>query len=419
MRSNGRFGRGAGTVTTLVVGALLVLVACEDSSSGISVVQAPFDAGSSVDGAVAEGGIGTTSSSGDSGPIVLPACAACMATKCQEELKECGSQCTDAALCVIKCGDDLPCQDRCLRRANDFNGNLFYGCVLAECAEPSLCNVAYERLKQTTTYGLAACTRYQQCNAGNFVYQYGTLQSCAIRNGRYLGWAQTTIDSDISATYLEQCAAATLAMSCEDFNSARFSWACQPRGPRLVGAECVDDAQCETGFCGQNDYRCAKCAIPPAVGEACIADRCAPGLVCLDGTCVAPVHYAGRCDAAHPCEGRSYCNAAGQCVSASQNVGDTCGVGGVECDFAAGYVCNGDTKKCIQFQVADEGVPCGFRAPGYVFCIGALCPSSGVCPAQREDGDPCDDVTGPSCLYPDQCIDGKCQKLPPANKECQ
>lgn len=410
-----RRGRLTAAGAVALAGSLVALVACEDTTSGIGLTQAGIDIG------LGEAGASSSSSSSSSGgETELPACTACALDKCAEELEDCGSQCTDTLLCMLKCEDDLPCQDRCLRRTNNFKGNGFYGCVLAECAESELCDVAFQRAKALTTYALAFCTRYQQCNPGNFTYQYGTIETCAQQNIRYYVWQENTIDADISTTSLQQCATSTLELSCEDFNSERSSWACQPRGPRLEGDECVDDAQCETGFCAENNFRCGQCAIPPTAGQPCVADRCAPGLVCGDGTCLPPTHYAGRCDDTHPCEGRSYCNSAGQCVSQSQTVGDTCGVaGGVVCDFSAGYVCDGGTNQCIQFAVADEGLPCGFRSPGYVYCVGALCPSSGVCPPQRVDGDACDDERGPSCLFPDQCIDGTCQKLPPSNQECE
>jgi hypothetical protein len=194
---------------------------------------------------------------------------------------------------------------------------------------------------------------------------------------------------------------------------------CLGPGRAPLGAPCVINEACDSGFCamwGRNPAGSAWCGwcetITPVcggkckAGEACIptddgGERCATqyptgGPCQKDGEC-----FSGICD--H-----------GKCVPPSPPVplGGACGAdAGLFCELGRDF-CD-STSHCAPMTFAYYGQPCigqGSLTEDIV-CRGyAACDySENLCVPPAGDGDFCDGTQALGCLYPAVCVDHVCR----------
>lgn len=152
-----------------------------------------------------------------------------------------------------------------------------------------------------------------------------------------------------------------------------------------VGGECFGDDLCASTFCSRN-----RCAASPAVGAACVENRCGLRMSCDGGVCMKPGGYACSGDA--ECVSRRCSNGAcaslGQlmdaCTTAQQCAGLICERGQCLKPLDAG--CNAD-PECGSGMCG--GGSCqrprseGERCNANLRCAGGLSCASSVCRAVR------------------------------------
>ncbi|NUP10400.1 MAG: hypothetical protein HOW73_30490 [Polyangiaceae bacterium] len=158
---------------------------------------------------------------------------------------------------------------------------------------------------------------------------------------------------------------------------------------------CADGA----GFCAEG-----TCVERPSEGDACQSLECAPGLLCLDGECHAPLE-----------DGQS-CAVDDQCTPPSRCIQGVCGTPGTE-----GASCV-DATGCVQGLVCDNDV-CSLPGPppcaGHETCgSAALCANVPICLDRGGAGAPCtnDDACAES-FHCDGALE-ECVALPVAGEPC-
>ncbi len=219
---------------------------------------------------------------------------------------------------------------------------------------------------------------------------------------------------------VRQCVHAFMTYSCVDFLDNLPPVACTPEGPRLTGAPCTFDAQCQTGTCnGNRNDACGTCGVPPGLGDDCTASGCARGARCISpsNTCAALASSNEPCDDTHPCDRGLSCAVAGKastgtCQKAGTRVGVGCGGKMPACDGSRGLSCAGDdgAKTCRASVPAGAYDPCGQLPDGTrVACVAGTCmrpagSDTGTCVPFAADGYPCDTAAGPDCMPPARCV---------------
>jgi hypothetical protein len=175
--------------------------------------------------------------------------------------------------------------------------------------------------------------------------------------------------SSITPAFITSCVAASRAATgCVRGDSLP---ACQAKeGSLPAGSTCVAEyglLQCKSGECRRSSIggtsECGTCSETLPKGAACDASgtgtRCAPSLVCSNGTCQSvPAPTVGEaCETKGPgCTGGLYCkptsmtDSKGVCASYPK-LGEPCTAG-----CASGAYCGG-AKVCV--ALGSEGMPCG------------------------------------------------------------
>jgi hypothetical protein len=280
-------------------------------------------------------------------------------------------------------------------------------------------------------YVKAACETAQRCAPLLVTLDYGDVATCLQRLDLVCSTPPLK-GSQLDPQYIEGCAAAYTAISCDDYFAGKAPAACiPPAGTLSVGASCGDGSQCATSFCAKTPGAgCGSCAAPPKSGDSCAnLSSCGTGLSCTKGGVCLPLGVAGStCDAATPCAFNLSCvitqgAASGVCTRAAE-LGQKCdgmAHAAPDCNTANGVFCNPITHVCQAFATAAAGATCGFGAGGVTVCAaGGSCAygdgsTMGTCVGPAADGAQCTTApSGPGCLVPAACTNGLCALADPS-----
>jgi hypothetical protein len=218
---------------------------------------------------------------------------------------------------------------------------------------------------------------------------------------------------------LDACARAVDATPCGNGFDPDDVAPCRWRGKRALGAACGVNAQCASGFCDKRppSSECGTCGALPTAGEACPAERCAPGHKCIASagarTCVKLVPIGAACDGGAPCASSGAC--VGKCVAPAR-IGEKCdplAKSGPGCAEMMG--CDLKTKRCRAPTLARLGDTCGLVGTDLRPCTRSWCEAhgeEGTCLARVPDGDAC--TSSESCTVPAACVRGACRLPDPS-----
>lgn len=264
----------------------------------------------------------------------------------------------------------------------------------------------------------ALCTKFESCNTGAMLsIVFDDLAHCVAR--MKLVCAVELVAPDVASTVAEvqACANAINATSCGDGFDPDSVAECRWVGARANGGACGVNAQCTSGFCDKRppSSECGTCAALPQAGEACPAERCAPGHKCVaPGKCMKLVAIGAACDASTPCASSGYC--LGKKCVAPAHLGDKCdplGRGGPGCSEM--ITCDTKTKICRPPTLANVGEPCGLVGTELRACTRSWCEAhgeGGKCIARVAEGGTC--TTSEACVVPATCVSGTCKMPNPA-----
>jgi hypothetical protein len=274
------------------------------------------------------------------------------------------------------------------------------------------------------------CGLRDRCTGGTSITSlFGDSSTCLVREHlacMLLAQAPSVGEQPLD---VERCAVAYGSLSCEDFFASKIPSGCPAVGPRAMGERCAYGAQCASGYCGNDKTaNCGQCAPPPQAGSPCVNSVCGSGLQCASRTLAcADIPTLGMpCDPnAEPCAVHLTCINLGvsggpfTCNQGIATLGAACGgtLGG--CDSSIGLTCAGisvTTRACRVMEYRKSGEVCGALETGtFANCASGLCFTSvgvarlgemGTCKAGASEGEACDAVTGPGCLYPARCVVG-------------
>jgi hypothetical protein len=266
------------------------------------------------------------------------------------------------------------------------------------------------------------CTTWNDCESIALQWEHGSLAECISRNTQRGVWQATLADSGVSVAAFQACASAYQDLSCsERLSNATVVDACAAvHGSRANGSACLDGGQCTSGYCDTPDFTCGVCATAPLLGANCTSSQqCAGGQVCATaGVCVTPQGSLGSC------EDDGYCDHGYACVNhicrtRATSVGDLCdpAVGNPWC--ASGLICDTTNHVCREMRVAQAGETCGWLGNVWRACAYyGTCSSTNKCPAVPAPGSTCSNASGPYCIWPNQCMGGKCVAPPTMAAAC-
>ncbi len=274
----------------------------------------------------------------------------------------------------------------------------------------------------------AQCTKLEECSSVILRIKYGSVGVCEARMTTLCMNALAAPSTGNDAVKTEACAQAFPSWACTDyFNTANPPAACaQPTGALANGSACAFPAQCVTGFCAVPlNEACGTCAPAPTPGDSCanLASCGTHDLVCLSPSRVCGTYGAAGapCSASSACGAHLSCIGAqpakglpGRCETSMAQIGASCDptfVKGPGCDYDAGLVCNGKSRRCEPISVSPESGPCDSVNDQYGPCASSgRCSTSeagatGRCVAAAADGEPCSTTgVGPGCLAGASCI---------------
>lgn len=283
------------------------------------------------------------------------------------------------------------------------------------CGRASSCDCA--AISPTGVFDEAACVAgyTDEC-----LQAYGQLDA-AVQQGLAI------VDADRAAACIELVASST--PGCE-----------RPRGTVPLGlcdawfySETPLSEACSFPICGGGGGYCPEgtCVARPGQDEPCQGYECAPGLLCIDGTCTAPGDTGAVCDLDEACvpplrclgghcaalaNANEPCGAVSDCAVGLDCIGDVC----VAADPApcAGDDSCGNQRSCIAIPrcapTSAEGGACLEDA----HCDGGLYCDGGTCTPLPGDGAPC--ALGTLCGAGLGCTTdfGDCAPLPGNGEPC-
>jgi hypothetical protein len=265
----------------------------------------------------------------------------------------------------------------------------------------------------------ATCRRYQDCAPWYIQYLFGDYNTCLTRVRMGCTDAFVASGATVTPKQVVDCMNAVNTASCEDWFAGRIPAACDyPAGTLSNGSTCATGNQCASESCHYGTSLCGACAAPAGAGGSCQNVDCAQGLVCAGAyTCVSEGAAGAGCDSGHPCQQHLVC-INGTC-SAPLAGGSACNPQASACNGVAGQVCVNNTCQAVGF--AGTGQPCGLINNGFTVCAASgTCnvpqgQSAGSCMAAAADGAACNNQTGPWCMSPAGCFDGVCKLRTPAS----
>jgi hypothetical protein len=288
-------------------------------------------------------------------------------------------------------------------------------CVLFACSSGGSSS---DHNKACTDVSSARCTRLMTCSPSVFSRRFSSLAQCVMGHTQVCLNSFAASQNSNSDDRLEACAAALPTQDCTTFLADVTVGPCQPSpGPRADGQPCAFAGQCSSAYCnipaGSN---CGGCAAQPKAGDAC-GDCGTLGLVCANGTCVAPLAAGASCDRmTAPCVSGTVCvgggaTTMGSCRAQATTAGAACDARrrtAPDCSRDADLYCaTGGT--CMTAASAGQGMMCG-QINGVLTlcasggCFGQMAGMPGTCASPAPDGMPCDSVNGPGCQLPARCV---------------
>jgi hypothetical protein len=269
------------------------------------------------------------------------------------------------------------------------------------------------RAQACTEYAQAYAAKANACAPFLTVLNYGSQAAHATR----LQYACNLVDLP-GVTFppipFKPCADGIAAQSCDDWFDGVTPPGCAGVGLVADGGSCSSGYQCASAYCSLPTTGCGRCARAPGLNEQCVEGQCPNGLICNGSSyCVVPGARGARCSADAPCRPSLGCRS-GFCAPRA-DVGANCFTLD-DCNFPHAALCNTNIGRCVQVTT---GSMCRVN-PDYsvVACSASyFCRPDGGCVAPAADGAACSDQTGPSCLTPARCVDGRCKLYVP-DKTC-
>jgi len=295
----------------------------------------------------------------------------------------------------------------------------------ADAATAVTAAVACADLAQAECAKRVACFDKINATGTGILRVFGTMDECLTREALMCTNGLAAPSTGGSPALTEQCAAAIPGEACADFYAENVPTPCTAKGPGAVGAACVFNGQCSTGYCsGTKSALCGTCAAPPADGAPCAASLCARDQLCDTNTltCKTPLAAGAACDPTDSACGyelscpSSAAATTHACEAAVATLGAACGGTMASCDAQQGLYCSGPNgaKTCVKTSYVGDGIQCGTLADGgFSACIAGGCYTdvglagageTGTCKADVTDGAPCDVVLGPGCQLPARCM---------------
>lgn len=262
---------------------------------------------------------------------------------------------------------------------------------------------------------IAGCSKLYECTPFTMSLSYPDEATCVVRSKLQCSTGALPNGSNGTPASIAACAAAVVAMSCEDLIAGVQPVACNIAGTLASGAACAGDDQCSSGFCKKSAV-CGVCADKVASGVACTqSGECANGLACAgtgSKTCQPHRVVGASCSTMEPCRSDLYCHA-GACAVPAKTVGASCvATEAGSCDSRSGLFCSPVASTCAAVTLAEVGSPCGFVGGTTVLCkSGAQCKytgAMGLCVAHAADGASCDMSNAIGCLAPASCVNNVC-----------
>jgi hypothetical protein len=271
--------------------------------------------------------------------------------------------------------------------------------------------------------GQALCARTSACSQFLFQLRERDVSSCASRYALQCETALGAPGANETPEYIQTCATATTAASCNDLFDGVAPTGCQspPAGALADGSACGESTQCASLDCRKpTGSYCGTCVTPAQAGQSCKSADCAPGLLCMsDSVCRALAAQGATCTATQHCQFPLVCKS-GTC-STADGLGAACSSTSSTCDSTVGLVCDPQTQKCVTATLVDAGYACGVISGKPMTCAaGAICKfassssPTGTCVAAAADGASCSDTAGPACEGPAYCNGGVCTMPDPA-----
>lgn len=230
---------------------------------------------------------------------------------------------------------------------------------------------------------------------------------------------------------MRSCAGSIEQLTCDALTASDGPpMGCQVTGTLSVGTACMDDSQCQSGYC-RSGSPCGVCITPATAGQACSdASPCMRGLRCTAGFCTVGGDLGAACDGNRPCRAGLSCY--GSVCKGRAKVGEACGGGtnpscglglscrnsicvsllraGSTCDPALPgqqcsqfHLCDTPTKRCTAGKVANLGEACDMAFA----CKEGYCGPDKRCVPQIQDGLACD-KNGGGCKSFSSCRSNVC-----------
>lgn len=282
-------------------------------------------------------------------------------------------------------------------------------CDTNECAAGLSCFSSLCTLPRADGF---ACDDHEDCASpllclGGFCGSVAAVgESCAV-NG------ECAVDARCSGG---TCTARPAGTCADDVGCGNLTSCVMPSVRRCValaasGAACADDASCLDGLACDPDT--LRCGALPALGQGCMA-RCAAGLFCEFGTCIAQVGAGSDCPFdSTACASGLVC-VSGRCgdppVVATRCADDRLCASGLTCiDESGGPTCE------VPHPL---GGSCGLRTD----CVSGLACIAGACAARVASGGECfaseDCEAGLACAYDDAAGIHRCTAPPVVAEIC-
>ncbi|HEY4121180.1 MAG TPA: hypothetical protein VGM56_25120 [Byssovorax sp.] len=273
-------------------------------------------------------------------------------------------------------------------------------------------------------YYAADCDRVYTCTpevalGGGFATDPDT---CAARRGLFCPTLLDLPHTNLAGGYLGLCATDIAGATCDEWINQTFTRnACDAalRGTEPPEHACVDDTQCDSGYCirppSSITFGCGKCARLRITGQSCTDtfDTCDVGLSCNDGTCGSPKDLGERCSASELCAYSYVCGDEGRCTE-PLTAGASC-ESDDQCNYAFGEGCDPESHTCGPLHPPFDGGQCYkpgsglffYCSPGFYCNVPPSGQKPGFCDATLADGTSCTVNGQDPCMPPATC-DGTC-----------
>jgi hypothetical protein len=255
----------------------------------------------------------------------------------------------------------------------------------------------------------AYCTQLEMCAPFLVTVTYGDELTCVARNTLSCADVLAAPGTGWNGDVLEACIKARTAQTCADFLEAKPApQACRVTG-QIFNGPCRYGGQCGSGYCRYaSGASCGTCVNLGETGSPCTTSSdCDGNLMCAgSGTCQPPSPLTGACGAMAPCQQGLAC--IGMVCIQPGALGATCNAANnnADCDYNQGVYCDGTSKACTAYVVAQAAGSCGGTTP--TACAGGGTCYKSACVPPAMDGSMCASATGENCLFPSSCNMGTC-----------